>query len=124
MTGQPAALRAFEGAVAVITGGASGIGKSLAEALAERGCEVIVADLQTELAEETVEELLGKPWHRGEEAAVARLGGQPVEGRHQLLPVRAAQQPEPDRRAVGEAMSRAVVSGEAHRVTVRPFPDS
>ena len=74
--------------------------------------------------EETVEELLGKPWHRGEEAAVARLGGQPVEGRHQLLPVRAAQQPEPDRRAVGEAMSRAVVSGEARRVTVRPFPDS
>src|SRR5947208_1608835 len=69
MTGQPAALRAFEGAVAVITGGASGIGKSLAEALAERGCEVIVADLQTELAEETV----SAPRARGARATASHL---------------------------------------------------
>ena len=69
MTRQPAALRAFEGAVAVITGGASGIGKALAEALAERGCEVIVADLQTGLAEEAVGALRA----RGARATAAHL---------------------------------------------------
>ncbi len=69
MTRQPVALRAFEGAVAVITGGASGIGKALAEALAERGCEVIVADLQTGLAEEAVGALRA----RGATATAAHL---------------------------------------------------
>lgn len=37
-------LRTFEGAVAIVTGGASGIGKSLGEELATRGCEVVLAD--------------------------------------------------------------------------------
>jgi NAD(P)-dependent dehydrogenase (short-subunit alcohol dehydrogenase family) len=45
-------LRTFEGAVAIVTGGASGIGCALAEALARRGARVVLADLQTELAEE------------------------------------------------------------------------
>ncbi len=45
-------LRAFDGAVAVITGGASGIGRALAEALARRGATVAIGDLQAELAEE------------------------------------------------------------------------
>jgi NAD(P)-dependent dehydrogenase (short-subunit alcohol dehydrogenase family) len=45
-------LRIFEGAVAIITGGASGIGRALAEALARRGAEVVLADLQGELAQE------------------------------------------------------------------------
>jgi NAD(P)-dependent dehydrogenase (short-subunit alcohol dehydrogenase family) len=43
-------LRVFEGAVAIVTGGASGIGKALGEALAERGCEVVLADIDVELA--------------------------------------------------------------------------
>jgi NAD(P)-dependent dehydrogenase (short-subunit alcohol dehydrogenase family) len=43
-------LRVFEGAVAVVTGGASGIGKALGEALAERGCDVVLADVDGELA--------------------------------------------------------------------------
>jgi len=53
MTDYPNGLRTFRGAVAIITGGASGIGRALAEALADRGAEVVVADLQRELADET-----------------------------------------------------------------------
>lgn len=43
----------FQDRVAIITGGASGIGKALAENLAQRGCKVVIADLQIELAEES-----------------------------------------------------------------------
>ncbi len=45
-------IRVFDGATAIVTGGASGIGQALGEELAKRGCEVVVADLQIELAEE------------------------------------------------------------------------
>ena len=45
-------LRTFNNATAIITGGASGIGRALAEELAQRGCEVVLADLQIELAKE------------------------------------------------------------------------
>jgi len=48
-------IRIFSGAVAVITGAASGIGRALSEELAGRGCEVILADLQDELAGEVAE---------------------------------------------------------------------
>ncbi len=48
-------LRIFDGAVAIITGGASGIGAALARELAQRGSEVVLADLQRELAEEVVD---------------------------------------------------------------------
>jgi NAD(P)-dependent dehydrogenase (short-subunit alcohol dehydrogenase family) len=45
-------IRVFNGATAIVTGGASGIGCALAEELARRGCEAVLADLQIELAEE------------------------------------------------------------------------
>ena len=45
-------IRIFNGATAIVTGAASGIGQALAEELATRGCEVTLADLQFELAEE------------------------------------------------------------------------
>ena len=43
-------LRTFEAAVAIVTGAASGIGRALAEELARRGAQVILADRQIELA--------------------------------------------------------------------------
>jgi NAD(P)-dependent dehydrogenase (short-subunit alcohol dehydrogenase family) len=51
------AIRIFDGATAIVTGGASGIGRALAEELAKRGCEVVLADLQIELAEEVALEI-------------------------------------------------------------------
>src|SRR4051812_39070368 len=45
-------LRTFDGAVAIVTGAASGIGRALAESLARRGAHVVLADRQAELAEE------------------------------------------------------------------------
>ncbi len=50
-------IRIYDGATAIVTGGASGIGRALAEELAKRGCEVVLADLQVELAEEAVSEI-------------------------------------------------------------------
>jgi NAD(P)-dependent dehydrogenase (short-subunit alcohol dehydrogenase family) len=49
--------RTFDGATAIVTGGASGIGKALAEELARRGCEVVLADLQIEKAQEVVAQI-------------------------------------------------------------------
>jgi NAD(P)-dependent dehydrogenase (short-subunit alcohol dehydrogenase family) len=51
------AIRIFDMATAIVTGGASGIGRALAEELAKRGCEVVLVDLQIELAEEVVSEI-------------------------------------------------------------------
>lgn len=44
-TSQPDAGRDFDGKVAIVTGGASGIGRASAELLASRGARVVVADL-------------------------------------------------------------------------------
>lgn len=46
------AASAFQGKVAIITGGASGIGAALARALGREGAEVVVADRQAALAED------------------------------------------------------------------------
>jgi NAD(P)-dependent dehydrogenase (short-subunit alcohol dehydrogenase family) len=48
-------IRVYNGAVAIITGGASGIGAALGRELAKRGCEVVLADRQIDLAEEVAE---------------------------------------------------------------------
>lgn len=45
-------LRIFDGAVAIITGGASGIGRALSEALGRRGASIVLADRQVALAQE------------------------------------------------------------------------
>ncbi len=50
-------IRIFQGATAIVTGGASGIGRALSMELAGRGCEVTLADLQDELAETVAGEI-------------------------------------------------------------------
>jgi NAD(P)-dependent dehydrogenase (short-subunit alcohol dehydrogenase family) len=45
-------IRIFSGAVALITGAASGIGKALTEGLSKRGCVVVAADRDLERAQE------------------------------------------------------------------------
>lgn len=54
---QPATLRKFQDAVVIITGGASGLGLALGEALAQRGAIVVLADRQIELAEERAQQI-------------------------------------------------------------------
>ena len=49
----------FAGQVAVITGGAAGIGKAIAARLATEGADVVIADLNLQRASETARELGG-----------------------------------------------------------------
>jgi NAD(P)-dependent dehydrogenase (short-subunit alcohol dehydrogenase family) len=53
--GQPALPRRFEGRVAVVTAGGSGMGRAAAVRLAREGAAVIVADVDREAAASTVE---------------------------------------------------------------------
>jgi NAD(P)-dependent dehydrogenase (short-subunit alcohol dehydrogenase family) len=56
------AVDSFDSKVAIITGGASGIGKAIGEELARRGARVVLADIDGEKVEQTAQ-------------AVARAGG-------------------------------------------------
>jgi NAD(P)-dependent dehydrogenase (short-subunit alcohol dehydrogenase family) len=49
---------ALTGKVAVVVGGASGLGRTVAHALAQQGTRVVVADIDAERLERTVEEIL------------------------------------------------------------------
>ncbi|HJN93928.1 MAG TPA: SDR family NAD(P)-dependent oxidoreductase, partial [Dehalococcoidia bacterium] len=47
-------MRDFEGKVAVVTGGASGIGRAMAERFAREGMKVVLADVEQQALEATV----------------------------------------------------------------------
>ena len=47
----------FEGRVALVTGGASGIGKATVKRIAAEGGAVVVADLQDEAGQAVVDEI-------------------------------------------------------------------
>ena len=49
-------MKEFEGKTAVITGAASGIGKALAKRLAQENMQVVLADIEEDVLEKTVEE--------------------------------------------------------------------
>ena len=55
---QPQARGALSGRVAVVVGGASGLGRTVAKALARQGARIVVADFDGERTERTVEEIL------------------------------------------------------------------
>jgi 3-oxoacyl-[acyl-carrier protein] reductase len=50
-------IMSFEGKVALVTGGARGIGRAISETLASRGSNVVIADMRYELAEQTAHEI-------------------------------------------------------------------
>lgn len=47
----------FEGRVAIITGGSRGIGRAIAELMASRGADLVIADYQFDLAKNTASEI-------------------------------------------------------------------
>ena len=55
----------LQGAVAVITGGAAGIGRGIVEALLEEGSRVVIADIEVPVLEKTVSELSDRGEVRG-----------------------------------------------------------
>ena len=50
-------MRNFEGKTAVVTGAASGIGKALAEKFAQEKMQVVLADIEEEALEKSVDNL-------------------------------------------------------------------
>jgi NAD(P)-dependent dehydrogenase (short-subunit alcohol dehydrogenase family) len=53
-------MRDVAGKVAVVTGGANGIGRGIVEALLEAGARVVIADVEQPVLERTVRELQGR----------------------------------------------------------------
>ncbi len=52
-------MGAFRDKIAIITGGASGIGRAVGEAMAQRGATVVLADIEVDLAQEAAKAIRG-----------------------------------------------------------------
>jgi len=53
-------MRRLEDRVAIVTGGASGLGKTFCLALAEQGAKLVIADIKDKEARQTASEIQGK----------------------------------------------------------------
>ena len=60
MSADPSAAHRMDGAIAVVTGGAQGLGLAMAEELARQGAGVTIADLQLDKAKAEAEKLTGE----------------------------------------------------------------
>jgi NAD(P)-dependent dehydrogenase (short-subunit alcohol dehydrogenase family) len=70
----------MQGKVAIVTGGAQGIGRAIAEALAREGARIVIADLRgAEEAAEAFPDALGVTADVADEASVQRLADEVVE---------------------------------------------
>ncbi|MGK4218817.1 3-hydroxybutyrate dehydrogenase [Kocuria marina] len=67
--------QSLEGKKALVTGGASGIGRAAVQAFADRGAHVVVADINEEAAQKTAAEVGGEAWvvDLSDTAALAEL---------------------------------------------------
>jgi 3-oxoacyl-[acyl-carrier protein] reductase len=52
----------MDGQVAIVTGGGSGIGRAMAEALAAKGAKVVIASRRREMLEEVARQIPGEVW--------------------------------------------------------------
>jgi 3-oxoacyl-[acyl-carrier protein] reductase len=68
----------FENKVALITGSARGIGRAIAEKLAQRGASVVIADLRAELATATAQEIAANTGQRSLAVAVDVVNAESV----------------------------------------------
>ena len=62
------------GNVAVVTGGAAGIGRGIVEALLDEGCRLVIADIEAPVLDRTVDELAGRGDVRGVVTDVSDYG--------------------------------------------------
>ena len=79
-------MREFEGRVAVVTGGASGIGRAMADRFAEAGMKVVLADIEEQALDAAVVEMrqaehdvLGVICDVSAEAAIQNLADRTLE---------------------------------------------
>ena len=52
-------MKGFDGKVAIVTGGGSGLGEAISKSLASKGCRVVVSDINLKSAQRVVQEIAG-----------------------------------------------------------------